>query len=589
MSYRRSKLSRLWLHPGARFRTQTGVIAVLIWLGSQLAHSQPEQNSVTKPIPQTATTAAATRTFQQRLGMVKREQDYPFKSQKLDHLKYDAKRDITAEERQPYLYPDTAPWKTFEDDWVRFEYPDHPLITVEVTHFTPDEHTRVRAQAPNQAPGQQTITPTGRSYHLTVGKDHLYYAFWQVITPAKDFDETVCRCGPLHFERCMFEDDGTALRFSLLASGNVKKAQAMRDGRLAVLAEWTHTYLPQSIYARIGRSMRLKSSSPARTRQQWLDHIKQTSGPYALISWLDPGTPAETVRELIGKPDREEPDGWIYIIPGSHPNGYRFQMQSKLRIKDGAYLGVDSDWQGFEELPAVPGTTAWAEQLLKKLNRDTPPEVLAKAEREDFPAIVEAFVKAAPTADEDAWLFWSSVIKTTAGLGWRDPRVPPVIISRFRDKKAFHAISHEILEHYQTPERAQLFTQRLKELKALTNEDISYEINVLQPWLPKEPAPLREWVDLLIANPNDPVRYQGYIAALGLPRTQAIEVFQQGLHRKDDPMNQYQITLLLKDKFPLKPEDVPWLQEALNDIQNEGMKIYLQKVINSAKTGNPVE
>jgi hypothetical protein len=220
------------------------------------------------------------KTLRERLDLVRKNVNSPSGAGSLEMLEAQEGRKLTAEERAAFQTTDAERWQVFEDDILRFEYPKHPLFTVTVLDKKHPADIQVVGGVSSTADNSFE-----RAYHLKAGT--FFYGVIMV-READWFDEGLCMCGSIAFKKCLLAD-GTALEFSLLDSGAVKKVQALGKKHLAILFEWTHSAVPQALTSAWVVHCASKKR-PAARRRSCTPYPRQKGVSQALLAGLNEAT-----------------------------------------------------------------------------------------------------------------------------------------------------------------------------------------------------------------------------------------------------------------------------------------------------------
>lgn len=520
-------------------------------------------------------------TFQERLSLIQKNPKSPFGASSWKGFEKDLGRELTPDERRAFESTDEGKWKTFEDDLIRFDLPDEPSLTVEVVDAQEEKPIEVIGGVASNADNRFE-----RAYHLKVGGSLHYGVIF--VCEAPWFDDGLCMCGPIVYKKCFLEE-GTALEFSLLPSGNIKKVQALGAKHRAMLFEWTHSAIPQSAYVRLGRSLRLKQASP-RSLQEWHAEARSQNGEDALLAWLERGDDAKTVAALLGDPTQRDKDGqWIYTreIWQADGAGYRSTLSFKMDPKRG-YLGIGPEGgNGWNKLPPKPDTPAWAEQLMQDANDyRTSDAEKARIKKEDFPKITRLFLDHAATDKGNDWDSWIYIACAMTRQGWKDARIPEAVLKRYAEKDLLHHFSTEILAAYETKGRQQLFLDQMDLILALKEKEgkdqAGDEARALLPALdPKDPA-TQERVRRALQHPNSRVRNFACPSAACLPDTEAFSALKLVLDDENDYTRASAATALA---HLVHAEDIPWLEERMKrEEEDSTAKDALEKAIEAARS-----
>lgn len=524
-------------------------------------------------------------TFQQRIGFIKKTEASSSAFSKPEDLDAYLERKLTPDERRAITRTDDGAWKTFEDDLIRFELPDDPALTVEVVEGKDEQAIQVIGSVASEADNH-----FDRAYHLKVkgngGSEPLHYGVI-LVSKAPWFDAGLCMCGAIAYKKCLIEE-GSALEVSLLHGGNIKKVQALGASHRAVLFEWTHSVIPQSAYARLGRSLRLKEAS-SRTLPQWHAEARKQGGDFALLPWLERGDDEKTIISLLGEPTRRDKDGqWVYIQESwqTDGSGYRYSLSFRVDPTSG-YAGYGPDGQGgpgFQELPPKPDSPAWAEKRVDDADGFRTSEAeKVRIQKEDFPKIIRMFLDHAAADVGDGWERWICIAGLMTRQGWRDPRIPEAVLKRYPEKDLQHHYSAEILDAYKVEDRQKLFLARMDHILTLKDgqDQAGNEARLLLPALdPKDPATV-DRVRRAFQHPDHRVRGFACGVADRLPDGEAFAALKPIL--ADEEM--YTRASAARSLARLvHAQDVPWLEERLKQETEDFVKSDLEKTIEAARS-----
>jgi len=244
-------------------------------------------------------------------------------------------------------------WKTYEDEFIRFDYPAHELIKLEVK----------KSLEPFKVEGGVCSTVDNsyqQAYILRVGAA-TYGVF--LLSPAKWLDDGTCFCGPMVHHTYKL-DRGTLTRFSMLPGGAVKKAQVVGGGLRFMAFEWTHLACQRPVYERMVASMRLKTRDPGGNdalKKQLIENYGD-DGKLGLISR------GSTVNELVknfGEAEKKTDTGlWHWQWKGAE-----YPMSLVAKIEDGRVVYFPKDGIVRDYAKPYPGTLPWCEQIVKRLPR----------------------------------------------------------------------------------------------------------------------------------------------------------------------------------------------------------------------------
>jgi hypothetical protein len=367
----------------------------------------------------------------------------------IDMLEGQEKRKLTADEKAVFGGTDDGRWKTFEDDFVRFDLPDHPLLKVDVV--TPEKRNRIRVVG--DAVGT-TNNRFQRAYRMTV--NDLPFGVL-LLSEAEWFDDGICLCGPIVHKTCILKE-GTLIEFSLLPEGRVKKVQALGAKHRAVLFEWTHSVLTAERYQRIGASIRLKQRSN-RSIDDWMaiERKHRDESDRLGLAWLRRDDAEARVRSLVGTPTRNENGTWVFEKEDWDEDGSGRLVSLSLNMKEGKFAGFPSEIWDSQELAPRQGTPSWAEKLAEKQ-----PENNSKTGKlpQDVVAIYDEFKKQAPKSP--AWDKWCQIAHELTKKGYRDESLKSVAASRFLHTEVEQHHSAWLMDDYPTEETEDLFRKRVR-------------------------------------------------------------------------------------------------------------------------------
>lgn len=511
------------------------------------------------------------RSFRDRLALIEGDPESPFGSLDIETLEGEIERKLTATEREVFAMTDQGEWKTFEDDLIRFEHPSHPLFTVTPVDETNNEPIRVVGGVVSSADNSFE-----RAYHLKVGDIHYGVI---LVREASWFDEGICRCGPIAFEKFWLEE-GTALEFSLLPSGDVKKVQALGAKHRAVLFEWTHSVITQSAYARLGSSLRFKQTSP-RSQAEWHALSKQERGVSGLIAWLERGDDASTVRNLLGTPTRTDGENLEFVSEKWLPEGNGYRTTLRVNLKGGAFDRLAPDWEKWVELPPKAGTLAWARARVGHWESDAASAADKKTIMpQELPQVVELFIKNGSHAKDPEWSDWSWIARKVVELGLKDPKVLKIVMERYKEEDLGHAHSNKILEAFEVRERQALFESRAKILLRSEDPNSGGELDDLFAMMRSDGTAFKELLHTSVVHSDENTRHLACNFAERLPRESAIELLQKGLLDAT-----YMIRYIAASNIEkvVTQSDQEWLRAALAKEKDPDVKHLLELAIEAAE------
>jgi hypothetical protein len=515
------------------------------------------------------------RTLRERLALVRKNPDSPSGAGSLEMLEAQEGRKLTAEERAAFETTDAAPWQVFEDDLLRFEYPKHPLFTVTVVNKKHPADIQVVGGVASTADNSFE-----RAYHLKAGT--FFYGVIMV-READWFDEGICMCGSIAFKKCLLAD-GTALEFSLLDSGAVKKIQALGEKHRAILFEWTHSVVPQSAYTRLGGSLRFKQKS-SRSRAEWLALSKAKRGVAGLASWLERGNTAEQVKALLGPPTRVEDDWLGYVTDTWRSDGSGFRTAVTIPLKNGVFDQVQDYWLDWLKLPPKAGTVAWAESRLDYWRSNEADEAkIMEARSKDLKTITELFLTQAKTATGDDWTNWTGVAHVAALMNALDPRVLELVLARYEEPGLSQIYSNNILDTINHRGKEALYEGRVEKLlkgkAGLRDHD---ELDFLLGHIDKRRSPFGTAVKTACSHPSSSFRAAGFKFAHFLTDQEALDVLKKGLDDEDCEASCAAASMLHRVVWR---DHLGWLRERCEKEQDDRLKAALKDAIDAAEKRN---
>ncbi|MBI5821847.1 MAG: HEAT repeat domain-containing protein [Verrucomicrobia bacterium] len=483
-----------------------------------------------------------------------------FGAPSLSVLEEQVRRPLTPNERALYQRTDGGPWKAYEDDLLRFEVPDEPLLKIETV--APKEANKLSFVG--GAVGT-TDRHYERAYRLTVGENLPYGII--LVSKADWFDEGICLCGPIalkKFQLC----EGTLLEFSLLPDGAVKKVQALGARRRAVLFEWTHSAITQVAYARIGNSLRLKEPSPM-TRSAWIATTAQRRKAEFLpcLGWLDSGFAEADVINLLGKPARRESSALVYAREERRDAGDGYRTTVRVPLTNGMFHKFGKDWFVAKELVPPRGSLAWALKLTNKTSsEERAKSTIAKA---DSDLMFDRFLSEAPKVSSIEWNQWCSVVYALSEKGIRDERVLPPVKRRFLESSVNQHYAAWVLHNYKAEGRDELFAKRLcmtLDARKKTNsetpswddplDDASDLYSFLDAKHPEFAPLLRKG----LYHPSEHIRGNALYRADRMPSPETREAARKALQTEKSEHSRKMAAYLIRDIGTA--EDLLWLRES---------------------------
>lgn len=508
--------------------------------------------------------------LRERLKVIAADKDSPFGSGKLAYLEEQVGRKLTQEEKEAFETTEAGRWRTFEDDLIKFEHPDHALFQVSVLDEKSREPIRVVGGVASMADNSFQ-----RAYHLKVGD--LYYGVI-FVREADWFDEGICLCGPIAFKKCVLAE-GTALEFSLLPSGTVKKVQALGGKHRAILFEWTHSVIPQSAYARLGASVRLKVAS-TKPLKEWVAFSKEKRGTMGLVSWMEPGDDQEKVLDLLGNPTRRKGDRLEYVSEEWRADGDGYQTTISVDLKEDKFQRFENGWSKWQELPPKPNTVVWAESRVQHWQSDKATDAEKKSTMPgELTRIADLAVSNARSAKEPDWGRWIGIARSIVELGSKDRRILDVVLARYAEADLGHFYSNDILEAFEHPGRQSMFESRAVYLLKQKEPDQGGELNNLLAMMDRESPVYEGLVRQACEHKSPDVRHTGYSFAERLSKTVGLSLLRKGLDDEDESARQ--MAALSIDEV-VGPDDVTWLKERLSGEKDKRVKEALKDAIEAA-------
>lgn len=508
--------------------------------------------------------------LRERLKIIAADKDSPFGSGKLEYLEEQVGRKLTQEEKEAFETTEEGRWRTFEDDLIKFEHPDHALFQVSVLNEKSREPIRVVGGVASMADNSFQ-----RAYHLEVGDLYFGVIF---VREADWFDEGICLCGPIAFKKCVLAE-GTALEFSLLPNGTVKKVQALGGKHRAILFEWTHSVIPQSAYARLGSSVRLKVAS-TKPLKEWVAFSKEKRGTMGLVSWMEPGDDQEKVLDILGNPTRRKGDRLEYVSEEWRADGDGYQTTISVDLKEDKFQRFESGWSNWQELPPKPNTVAWAESRVQHWQSDKATDAEKKSTMPgELTRIADLAVSNARSAKEPDWERWSGIARSIVELGSKDRRILDVVLARYAEADLGHFYSNDIVEAFEHPGRQSMFESRAAYLLKKKEPDRGGELNNLLAMMDRKSPVYERLVKEACEHKSPDVRHTGYNFAERLSKAVGLSLLRKGLDDEDESARQ--MAALNIDEV-VGPNDVTWLKERLNGEKDKRVKDALQDAIEAA-------
>jgi hypothetical protein len=307
-----------------------------------------------------------------------------------------------------------AKWQVFEDEHVRFAYPDHPGITVRTADKRAPLGTRVYGDPVG------SVSSKSSRYYI-IGADE---ATWAVIMLQDEpwLDEGICLCGAVAL-RVYVPHQGCLRAYDLLEDGQLKKMQVLGDGERLQVFEWTHIPMSQDSYLRLTESVTLKNAG-TRSAAEWTAAFQKHAKNRDPSGWLAPGMDENEVIALLGQPASRKKSTLIYQ---ETDEDQEWLTTTRISLPDGVFRSLSKRWRVTEEIPPTPGTLRWALKLV-----DDDEHKATKAEIAQLKESCLAGLKSCPASQ---WNQWCQVARALIDdAGWKEPTLGRLIASRFLDK-----------------------------------------------------------------------------------------------------------------------------------------------------------
>lgn len=393
-------------------------------------------------------------------------------------------------------------WKSFEDDKVKFSYPDHEAITVEVKR---DEPVPVDGDRVSDVD-----TSFSRAYRIAADGETLLVL---MLREADWLDDGVCFCGAVVYDRYLVRN-GNLYRFSFLENGILKKMQVLGDGERIMMFEWTHLPMHPAVYRQIARSLVLKKGG-AWTAADCRKRVFERYGSEAVVGWFDEGSTVELVEKVLGKPSRTKSDGvrvWEY--PKTE-DGYRWTERLSLPFADGKLLRFSSGFydSAWNDREAIKGGIPWMMQAAEPY--EDPPvrgEQAKKMPEQLKEELLAMFLEKAQDEDTD-FNSLCQVMKILVEQGVQDEKALSIVRKRFASEGDHYAAW--VLHEAGYAEDVSLFIEKVRQVYAAGAADPARDFGLsdLHNWLAFIPDEDKRYAGLLregLKSPNADVRDSTY-------------------------------------------------------------------------------
>lgn len=377
-------------------------------------------------------------------------------------------------------------WRVFEDDKVKFRYPDHASISVEVKRNDPMPVDKDRVSTVD--------TSFSRAYRVTADGETLLVL---MLRNADWLDDGVCLCGAVVYDRYLVRN-GHLYRFSFLDNGVLKKMQVLGDGERVMMFEWTHLPIHPAVYRQIARSLEMKKEG-SWTEIDCRTRVLDLYGPVAMVGWFDEGSTDDAVEKVLGQPTRTEVDGThVWEYPKSE-DGYQWTERLSIPFVDGKLIRFDSSYydSAWNNREAIKGGIPWMMEVAEPYKDPAVygekgrkmPEGLKKELR-------SLFLEKAQDKDSD-FNSLCQVLHILVEQGVQDEKALDIVRKRFAAEGDHYAAW--VLHEAGHPEDVTLFVDKVKALyrDAEDNPDRDFGLSDLHNWLAFIPDDDERYPDLL--------------------------------------------------------------------------------------------
>ncbi|WP_404307179.1 hypothetical protein [Neorhodopirellula lusitana] len=462
-------------------------------------------------------------------------------------------------------------WKVFEDERIRFEYPVHEAISLEVQEKGPISI--------GGAPVSSVDASFSKAYLLTAKGETLLVL---LSAQADWLDDGICFCGAIAYDRYLIRN-GNLYRFSFLNDGVLKNMQVLGAGERIMMFEWTHLPIHPAVYRRIARSIKLKRPGPW-TAASCQKRVLERYGPRAAVGWLDEGTSTDTAEALLGRPTRVFVSGtYVWEYPKSE-DGYRWTERLALPFTNGKLVRFDSRFfdSGLGHQQAIEGGIPWMIQAARPY--EEPAERGAKAKKMPEALqkqLLELFLE---NADKDSGDFDEAceVMEILIEQGVRDGRALDLVRKRFQSEGGHRAawVLHEAGQQ----EDVSLFVEKIRERYQRTEKERGggFLFDDLHNWLAFVPKDDDRYPDLIrdgLSSPDEDVRESVFyfLDTAPLPKQERVKFVRAGLQDSSAEVRYRAASYFTKDK--MSPQDWDLLQNAASKEKNEDTLTRMREVL----------
>ncbi|UDQ97345.1 hypothetical protein AAEX28_09980 [Lentisphaerota bacterium WC36G] len=402
-------------------------------------------------------------------------------------------------------------WKTFEDEFISFSYPDHPDIKLEI----------------KQQGKKESDNNFSRDYFLKIG-DNIYYKM--ALKRAEDYRPNYCLCGPI-FHHVFLVNKKTLLRFSLLRSGDAKTVQIFSNGWRLETFEWTHLPVHQDIFLEITSSMKLKKSA---TLSEAVVFAKKT---YNRAGFLNKDMSKEQVIEILGKPIVTK--GNLFTF--QYPSGRRLVTAEIVFDKKGIFHGLKKNCYDYVLTKPEKGSFEWIEEKIttefSDAERNYEPTPLTE---NDAKLIFKIFVKKIATAEFYNKMILYKAICFLAKNGFQDQRILKMVEEKCQQK----IVSRDdisIITYYAPENKEQLLSSQLRKIYKSGNKtqkakypDGRNEVAAIVLSMKQDEPLTKQLIIEGLNNKNKNIRGALYELLYLLPIEEAVIYLRKGFNEKEE-------------------------------------------------------
>lgn len=472
---------------------------------------------------------------------------FPFEDKRLENrfrevAEKKIKRSFSLEELALLNRGAEGEWTTYEDEYIRFEYPASPLLKIKMKEKT-------------KATGE-----IGRGYHLVMGTDELPYLSI-FMYPASWFTEGICLCGAIILESYV-PTEGNLLKFSLMGDGvSFKKIEALNDTHLATMGEWTHQVLSNEAFTRIGLSLRLKQPSK-RSLDQWIAESRKPSeltpanSPERRVGWLYVGATEAEIIAAFGEPLSREGNTLIYSREEQSEFGSREKQTIRLVLNEDGKLGqLQPGWRSSEELPSARGSDEWIYLKFKELGKLDEHERRRRLPEEDIALLWKVFFEAVAEGNPQSRGPRCQIGLQLLSQGYDSPELKALVMEIYEKNLPDEIFAADLLDKYQPPGAQELFRKRLRYI--LTTEKFCQEVGDNLAQLDFEAEEDFALLRSALKHPEPVIRYESMNLIEKLPRDEAREIWRVALSDSDKDVRR---SAIFKIVDLGERADIPWLE-----------------------------